>query len=155
MHLFCSITDCLRVRYNFYDTVRIELKLLRFWSEMGGHCAIYTAVQLLILIILGWSPGLEVVGGGSCSECCGFESQHHIPDGHFAHLFVVKIVMFVWKDKNKWKRGRGWPIFKKPFDNEPKLFAKPQVSLTAANRNYFAQVSLMVLDIYLDAIAKA
>ena len=21
--------------------------------------------------------------------------------------------MFVWKDKNKWKRGRGWLIFKK------------------------------------------
>ena len=29
----------------------------------------------------------------------------------FSHLFVVKIVMCVWKDKNKWKRGRGWPIF--------------------------------------------
>ena len=29
----------------------------------------------------------------------------------FSHLFVVKIVMFAWKDENKWKRGRGWPIF--------------------------------------------
>ena len=28
----------------------------------------------------------------------------------FSHLFVVKIVMNVWKDENKWKRGRGWPI---------------------------------------------
>ena len=33
---------------------------------------------------------------------------------HFSHLFVVKIVMMcVWKDGNKWKRGRGWPIFLK------------------------------------------
>ena len=29
----------------------------------------------------------------------------------FSHLFVVKFVMFVWKDKNKWKRCWGWPIF--------------------------------------------
>ena len=30
----------------------------------------------------------------------------------FSHLFVVKFVMCVWKDENKLKRGRGWPIFK-------------------------------------------
>ena len=35
------------------------------------------------------------------------------------------------------------------------LIAKPQLSLTAPNRNHFARVSLMVLDIFLDAIAKA
>ena len=29
----------------------------------------------------------------------------------FTYMFVVKFVMFVWKDKNKWKRGRGRPIF--------------------------------------------
>ena len=50
-------------------------------------------------------------GGGSCSDGHGFESQHHILDGHFSHLFVAKIVMFVWKDENKWKRGWGRPIF--------------------------------------------
>ena len=33
--------------------------------------------------------------------------------------------------------------------------AKPWVSLTVPNRNHFAQVSLMVLDNFLDAIAKA
>ena len=26
-------------------------------------------------------------------------------------MYVVKIVMFVWKDENKLKRGRGLPIF--------------------------------------------
>ena len=38
-----------------------------------------------------------VVGGGSCSKGCGFKSQCCILDGHFSHLFVVKIVMFVRK----------------------------------------------------------
>ena len=31
----------------------------------------------------------------------------------FPHLFVVKIVFFAWKDKNKQKRSRGWHIFLK------------------------------------------
>ena len=54
-----------------------------------------------------------VLGGDSCSEGRGFESWHHILDaGHFSHIFVSKIVlMFEWKDDNKQKRGRGWPIF--------------------------------------------
>ena len=30
------------------------------------------------------------MGGDSCR---GFESQHHILDGHFSHLFVAKFVM--------------------------------------------------------------
>ena len=59
------------------------------------------------------SPGLVVMGGDSCSKGRGFESRRRILDGHniFSHIFVVKIVMFVWRDKNKWKRGREWPIF--------------------------------------------
>ena len=44
---------------------------------------------------LGWSPGLVVMVGDSCPEGRGFESQHHLLDGHFSHLFVVKMVMFV------------------------------------------------------------
>ena len=54
-----------------------------------------------------------VMGGDSCREGCGFESQHHILDGHFSQIFVVNIVMFARKDENKPKRGWGWPIFKK------------------------------------------
>ena len=38
---------------------------------------------------LGGSPGLVVMGGGSCSEGRGFESLHRIQEWHFAHLFVV------------------------------------------------------------------
>ena len=45
--------------------------------------------------VWGGSPGLMVMGGDSCSKGRGFESRHHILDGHFSHLFVVKIVMCV------------------------------------------------------------
>ena len=41
------------------------------------------------------SSGLVVKGGDSCSKGCGFESQCHILDRDFSHLFAVKIVMFV------------------------------------------------------------
>ena len=30
-----------------------------------------------------------------CPEVCGFESQCHIHDGHFSHLFVVKVAVLV------------------------------------------------------------
>ena len=36
-----------------------------------------------------------VMGDDSCSKGCGFESQHHILDGHFSHSFVVTIVLLV------------------------------------------------------------
>ena len=52
-------------------------------------------VQQTNKVSLGGSPGLVVTGGNSCSEGHGFESQHHILDGHFSNLFVVKIVIFV------------------------------------------------------------
>ena len=42
-----------------------------------------------------------------------FESQHHILDGHFLHLFVVKIVLFVSKDRKSTKKKPGIAIFLK------------------------------------------
>ena len=36
---------------------------------------------------------LVLMEGDSCSEGRGFESQHCILNGHFSHVFVVKIVM--------------------------------------------------------------
>ena len=41
--------------------------------------------------MLGGSPGLVVMGGDSCSKGCVIESKHCILDGHFSHLFVVKL----------------------------------------------------------------
>ena len=60
---------------------------------------------------MGGSPGLVVMGGDSCSEGHGFESQHHILDGYFSHLFVVKFVMIVGKDENKRKEAGNDPFF--------------------------------------------
>ena len=36
-----------------------------------------------------------VMGGVSCSKGREFEFWHRILDGHFSHLFLVKIVMCV------------------------------------------------------------
>ena len=64
-----------------------------------------------ISFFLGGSLGLVVMGDDSWSRGRGFESRHHILDGDFSHLFVVKTVLFVWKrTENKRKRGRVWAI---------------------------------------------
>ena len=55
-----------------------------------------------------------VMGGDSWFEGRGFKFQHFIMDGQFPHIFVVKIVMFVWKDENKQKEAGDGPL-KKPF----------------------------------------
>ena len=47
-----------------------------------------------------WSSG---------SEGRGFESRHRILDGHFLTYICCEIVLFVWKDENKRKRGRDDP----------------------------------------------
>ena len=46
-----------------------------------------------VITMSNGSPGLVGMGGDSCSEGRGFESWHCILDGHFSHIFVVKIVM--------------------------------------------------------------
>ena len=62
-----------------------------------------------LLMASGWEPWSS---GDSCSKGHGFVSQYRILNGHYSHLFVVQMVIFVWKDENKQKRGRGWHIFK-------------------------------------------
>ena len=59
----------------------------------------------------GESPGLVVIGGGSCSKGHEFESRHHILDGYFSHLFVVRIVMFFVKTKINEKEAKEGPFF--------------------------------------------
>ena len=51
---------------------------------------------------MGGSPGLVVMGGDSCSEGRGLDSQIRILEGHF-HIYLLKIC-------NINVRGRGWPI---------------------------------------------
>ena len=55
-----------------------------------------------------------VMGRDSRSEGRGFESQHQILDGHFLHIFVVKIVML---NRRKYTKKRpGMAHLKKLFD---------------------------------------
>ena len=68
-----------------------------------------------IVMMLGGSPGLVVMGGDSCSKDHGFKSWHLILDGHFFALICCKFCNDVCLKipKINDKRGRGWPIFKK------------------------------------------
>ena len=69
------------------------------------------------------------MGGDSCSKGREFKSRHHILDGHFfTYLFVVKFVLCVWKDKNKWKRGESWHIKNRPPGHPPCPNENPSVS---------------------------
>ena len=48
-------------------------------------------IRLLKSPVKGGSPGLVVMGGDSYSNGREFESRHRVLDGHFSHLFVVKL----------------------------------------------------------------
>ena len=61
----------------------------------------------------GGSPGLVVMGGDSNYKGREFESQCHTLDGHFSHWFVVKTVLFVWKDEINEKEAGVGPYLKK------------------------------------------
>ena len=42
-----------------------------------------------------------VMGGDSCTKGCGFESLHHILDGHISHSFVVKMYQCLFEKDRK------------------------------------------------------
>ena len=63
-------------------------------------------------VFMGGSPGLVVMGGDSCSEGRGFESQHHILCGNFSHIFVVKICNVCLKRPKINKKRPGLAHFK-------------------------------------------
>ena len=66
------------------------------------------------------SRGLVVMGGDSCSEGRGFESQHRIQDWNFFTLICCKIVlMFAWKRQkiNEKEAGDG-PFLKKTMQEQ-------------------------------------
>ena len=63
---------------------------------------------------VGGSPGLVAMRGPSCSKGRGFESRHSILDGHFSHLFVVKLQWCLFeRPKINNKRGRSRSFFYK------------------------------------------
>ena len=63
---------------------------------------------------MGRSPGsgLVVIGGDSCSKGREFESRTVYWMDTFSLLFVLKILMCVWKDENELKRCRIGPFLK-------------------------------------------
>ena len=63
---------------------------------------------------LGGSSGLVAMEEDSCSEDCGFKSQHHILDGNFFTYICCKNVMFVWKEETNEKEAVDGP-FKNTF----------------------------------------
>ena len=76
---------------------------------------------------MGGSPGLVVMGRDSCSKDSGFKSQHCMLDGHFfTYICCKNRNVFVWKDENKRRRGRGWQTFLK---NSPKIMFEIESSL--------------------------
>ena len=59
-----------------------------------------------------------VMGGDSHSEGCRFESWHHILDGHFSHIFVVKICNVCLKRLKINEKEAGVGPFKKRISSD-------------------------------------
>ena len=79
-------------------------------------------VKLIDIVkkFLGGSPGLVVMGGDSCSEGSGFESQRCILDGHVFTLIYYKFVlMLFWKDWKWTKKRPGMAHLKKVVSGRP------------------------------------
>ena len=68
-----------------------------FSEIMGGHFSLNEEDIRLNAVNsrLGGSPGLDVMGGDSCSKGCWFKSQCRILEDIFSDIFIVRIVMFV------------------------------------------------------------
>ena len=70
------------------------------------------------------SPGLVVMGAESCSKGLGFESWHHILDGHFFTLTCCKNCIVCLK-RPKINEKRPGSIFKK--DKTQKIVRKGEL----------------------------
>ena len=84
-------------------------KFRRNWLKNSNAAVFYGKKSFIVVV-----PGLMVMGDDSCSKGLGFESQCHILDGHldiFSHWFVVKFVLFVWKDRKLTKKRPGLANF--------------------------------------------
>ena len=76
----------------------------------------------------GRRPGLEVMGDDSSPRGHGFKSQRRILDGLviFSRLFVVKIVLFVWKGRKLTKKRIVVGPFKKEWKNKKRRWPVPK-----------------------------
>ena len=102
---------------NYYWMCQLLTRVLRIvWFHclktlviISHHIVLLTALQVSLRFVflihlgkthtlVGRGPGLVVMGDDSSLKGRGFKSWHHILDWHFSHWFVLKIVLFVWKD---------------------------------------------------------
>ena len=108
--LFKTVSD----RFIIISNDEIVCTSLHYSVGLLNHAiVIIFFLQANIYRCEGRSPGLVVMGGDSRSKGHGFESRHHILDGHFSHWFVVKIVLFVWKRPKINEKEAGFGPFKK------------------------------------------
>ena len=130
-------------------------KRKRGQNSIWYHLTIFFSVKTE-----GGSPGLVIMGGDSCSKGREFESQHCILDGHISHLFVITIVMFVWKDKNKQKKAEDGPFFsqnrrrchKTSFRNDAKYIEVSHCqSDVVESRNEYLQLLVTYFNVSLPA----
>ena len=72
-----------------------------------------------------------VMHDNSCSKGCGFESRHHILDGHFGHFFTLiccrNCIVCLKKTENKRKEAGVGPFFRK-HDQSSKILLSATVS---------------------------
>ena len=90
-------------RIEFLRTINATKKIIQSFFT-SNTCKILTT---------GMEPCSNGYGRRLMSKGREIKSQHRILDGHFSHLFVVKIVMCVWKRWKYIKRGGSWTILEK------------------------------------------
>ena len=78
-----------RVKYNSLEASADYCMTLNI--KNCNYVTIKECFEISIKVNMGRSPGLVVMGGDSRSKGHGFKSRHRIVDGHFSHIFVVKI----------------------------------------------------------------
>ena len=104
-----------------YDFQSGEGWFSRAFSRCNLHVRFtepFSRVLLLVLCLktnldIGREPWSSGYGRRLMFQRLGVQIPAPYTGWTFSHLFVVKIEKCVWKDENKWKRGRGWPVLKK------------------------------------------
>ena len=103
------------------------LKFL-IWSTPAVHLHFYKELH--------WGSGCGSVGRAVASDTRGprFESSHRQKFNYLLNICLLSTVY--WKDENKEKRGREWPILKKkkspscyPFSPGKGELEEPQISI--------------------------
>ena len=106
--------------FRFFEMAKYWKNNLEIWSHWRKSDRVATYLSCFTRRCgngktrLGGSPGLVIMGDGSCSRGHGFESRHHLLDGHFFTFICCKnCIVCLEKIKNKWKEAGVGPFLKK------------------------------------------